>query len=93
MMRTCLSWIQLHPHEATLRHLLNMVNSFLCSSTNYFENRMLPSDLIIIRNHGDDEEDGWNIKKVLEIQGNTHNKVEVQVNSESRSPTLSPTRI
>jgi hypothetical protein len=31
-------------------------------------------------------EDMWDIKKVLEIQGNTHNKVEVQANSESRSP-------
>jgi hypothetical protein len=38
----------------------------------------------------------WDIKKVLEIQGNTHNKVEVQSNlesnSESRSLTLSPTQ-
>jgi hypothetical protein len=32
------------------------------------------------------------IKKVLESQGNTHNMVEVQANSESRSLTLSPTR-
>jgi hypothetical protein len=37
-------------------------------------------------------EDMWDIKKVLEIQGNTHNKVEVQVNSESKSLTVSPTR-
>jgi hypothetical protein len=28
-------------------------------------------------------EDMWDIKKVLEIQGNTYNKVEVQANSES----------
>jgi hypothetical protein len=27
-------------------------------------------------------EDMWDIEKVLEIQGNMHNKVEVQVNSE-----------
>jgi hypothetical protein len=32
------------------------------------------------------------ITKVLESQGNTHNKVEVQANSESRSLTSSPTR-
>jgi hypothetical protein len=32
------------------------------------------------------------IKKVLESQGNTHNMVEVQANSECRSLTLSPTR-
>jgi hypothetical protein len=36
-------------------------------------------------------EDMWDIKKVLEIQGNTHGKVEVQANSESRSLTSSPT--
>jgi hypothetical protein len=33
-----------------------------------------------------------NIKKVLEIQENTHNKVEFQANSESKSLTLSPTQ-
>jgi hypothetical protein len=37
-------------------------------------------------------EDMWVIKKVLDIQGNTHNNVEVQANSESNSPTLSPTQ-
>jgi hypothetical protein len=37
-------------------------------------------------------EDMRDIKKVLESQGNKHNKVEAQVNSESRSLTLSPTR-
>jgi hypothetical protein len=37
-------------------------------------------------------EDMWNIKNMLEIQGNTHNKVEFQANSESRSLTVSPTR-
>jgi hypothetical protein len=34
----------------------------------------------------------WDIKKVLELQGNTHNKVEVQANSESRRLTSSPTQ-
>jgi hypothetical protein len=37
-------------------------------------------------------EDMLDIKRVLEIQGNTHNKVEVQANSESRCLTSSPTR-
>jgi hypothetical protein len=37
-------------------------------------------------------EDMWDIKKVLEIQGNTHNKVEVQAISKSRSLTSSPTQ-
>jgi hypothetical protein len=53
---------------------------------------LLHNDLIIVRNHGDDEEDEWDIKRALEIRGNTHNKVEVQANSESRSLTSSPTR-
>jgi hypothetical protein len=37
-------------------------------------------------------ENMWDIKKVVESQGNTHNMVEVQANSESRSLTSSPTR-
>jgi hypothetical protein len=92
MMRTCLSWIQPHPHAVILRHLLNTVNPFLYSPTNYFENRLLPNNLIIVRNHEDDEEDERDIKKVLEIQRNPHNKVEVQANLESRSLTSSPTQ-
>jgi hypothetical protein len=65
-----------------LGHLLNVVNSFLCSSTNYFENRLLPNDLIIVRNHGDDKEDEQDIKRALERQGDAHIKVEMQSNSE-----------
>jgi hypothetical protein len=68
LMRTCLSRIQPHPHGVILRHLLNMVNSFLYSSTNYFENRLLPNDFIIVRNHVDDEEDEWGFKNALERQ-------------------------
>jgi hypothetical protein len=56
-MRTCLSWIQSHPRGAIVRHIENRVNSFLCYSTNYLENRLLPNYLIIVQNHGDDEED------------------------------------
>jgi hypothetical protein len=37
-------------------------------------------------------EDMWDINKVMESQGNTHNKVDVQANSESRSLTSNPTR-
>jgi hypothetical protein len=81
LMRTCLSWVQPHPHGAILRHLLNTVNLFLCSSTNYFENRLLLNDLIILMNHGDDEEDEWDIKRVLERQGDAHIKVEINSNS------------
>jgi hypothetical protein len=36
--------------------------------------------------------DMWDIKKVLESQGNMHNKVEIQSNSELRSLTSIPTR-
>jgi hypothetical protein len=36
--------------------------------------------------------DMWDIKRVLESQGNTHNKVKIQSNSELRSLTLSPTQ-
>jgi hypothetical protein len=57
MMRTSLSWLQSHPHGAILGHLLNTVNLFLCSSINYFVNLLLTNDLIIVRNHRDDEED------------------------------------
>jgi hypothetical protein len=37
-------------------------------------------------------EEMWDIKKVLEIQENTHNKVEFQANSESRNLTSRPTQ-
>jgi hypothetical protein len=57
-----------------------MVNSFLYSSTNYFKNRLLPNDLIIVRKHGDHEEDKWDIKRALERQGDAHIKVEIQSN-------------
>jgi hypothetical protein len=92
MMRTCLSWIQRCPHGAILRHLLNMVNSFLYSFNNYFGNRLLSNDLIIIRNHGDDEEDERDIKRVSERQEDVHIKVEIQSNWEFQSLTSSPTR-
>jgi hypothetical protein len=92
VMRTCPSWIQQHPHGVILRHLLNMVNSFLCSFTNYFDNQLLPNDLIIVRNHGADEEDEHDIKRVLERQGEAHIKVEIQSNSEFLFLTSSPTR-
>jgi hypothetical protein len=57
-----------------------MVNSFLCSSTNYFENQLLPNDLTIVRNHGDDEEDEWNIKRAWDKKEDAHIKVEIQSN-------------
>jgi hypothetical protein len=68
------------------------VNSFLCSSVNDLKNRLLPINLIAFRNKERIMENMRDITKVLESQGNTHNKVEVQANSESRSLTLSSTR-
>jgi hypothetical protein len=91
-MGTCLSWIQPHPHGAILRHVSNTVNSLLCSSTNCFENQLLPSDLIIVRNNGYDEEDERDIKRVLESQGDAHIMVEIQSKSQFQSLTSSPTR-
>jgi hypothetical protein len=91
-MRTSLVRKQPHPHGAILRHILNIVNSFLCSFANYLENRLLPNDLISVRNHGDDEEDIHESKDMLESPKDVHNKVEIQTNSEFQSLTLSPTR-
>jgi hypothetical protein len=59
-----------------------MVNSFLCHSTNYLENRLLPNDLIIVRNHGDEEEDVRDTKDILESPRDAYTKVEIQYNSE-----------
>jgi hypothetical protein len=82
MMRTFLSWIQPHLYGAILRHLLNMSNSFLYSSTNYFDNRLLPNDLIIVRNDEDDDEGEREIKRVLQRQEDAHIMVRIQSNSE-----------
>jgi hypothetical protein len=38
---------------------------------------LLHNDLIIVRKHGDDDEDERDIKRVLERQGDAHIKVEV----------------
>jgi hypothetical protein len=39
------------------QQLRHRVNSFLCSSANDLENRLLPNDLIVIRNQGVDHEE------------------------------------
>jgi hypothetical protein len=74
------------------QQLSRRVNSFLCSFANDLENRLLPNDLIVIRNQGVDHGEHVGIKKVMESQGNMHNMVEVQANLESRSLTSTPTR-
>jgi hypothetical protein len=53
---------------------------------------LLPNDLIIVRSHGDDEEDELDIKRALERQGDAHIQLEIQSNSELQILTLSPTR-
>jgi hypothetical protein len=69
-----------------------MVISFLSSSINYLDNLLLPNDLIIVRNHGDDEEDTKDIKRVLERQGDVNIKVEIQSNLLFQSLTSSSTQ-
>jgi hypothetical protein len=59
-----------------------MVNSFLCSSTNYLDNRLLLNNLIIIMNHGDNEEDILDIEDVQKSSRDVPNKLETQTNSE-----------
>jgi hypothetical protein len=58
-----------------------MVNSFLRFYTNYFENRLVPNDLIIVMNHGDDEKGEQGIKRAPERQGDAHIKMEIKSNS------------
>jgi hypothetical protein len=53
---------------------------------------LLPNYLIIVRNHGDHEEDEQDIKTALERQGDAHIKVEIQSNLEFQSLTSSPTQ-
>jgi hypothetical protein len=92
MTRTFLSCRQPHPYGAKVSHLLNTVNLFLCYSTNYFDNRLQPNDLIIVTKHGDDDEDERDIKRALERQEDVHINVEIQCNSKFQSLTSSPTR-
>jgi hypothetical protein len=39
---------------------------------------VLSNNLIIVRNHGDDEEHEQDIKRALEREGDTHIKVEIR---------------
>jgi hypothetical protein len=48
---------------------------FLYSFTNYLKNRLLSNNLIIVRNHGDEEEDVRDTNDVLESPRDVHNKV------------------
>jgi hypothetical protein len=74
------------------QQLHRRVNSFLCSFANDLENILLPNDLIVIRNQGVDHGEHARHQEGGGEQGNMHNMVEVQANSESRSLTSSPTQ-
>jgi hypothetical protein len=52
---------------------------------------LLPNNLILVINHGDDEEDVPDTKDMLESPRDMHTKVEIQSNSKFQSLTLSPT--
>jgi glutaredoxin len=69
-----------------------MVNSFLYSSTNYFDKQLLTNDLIIVRNHRDYKEDERDIKRALQRQGAAHINVEIKSNSELQSLTSNTTQ-
>ena len=66
------------------------VSSFQINLSFGFENKLLPNDLIIVRNHGDDEED------VGEEFGGVVDELEAQSKSSSsllRSPGVARTKI
>jgi hypothetical protein len=52
----------------------------------------LPNDLIVITNQGVDHGGHVGNKRVLERQGDTHTKVEIQSNLKFQSLILSPTQ-
>jgi hypothetical protein len=75
--------------QSRAQQLNHQVNSFLSSSIYNIESRLLPNDLIVLGIKETTMEDKWSIKKVLESQGDMHEKVANQSISEllSSSPT------
>jgi hypothetical protein len=57
-----------------------------------FENILLPNDLIIVRNHGDDEEDVGESSRGMEDQKGHPIQVGYQSNLEFQSLTSNPTQ-
>ena len=76
------------PSDTTIDY---KVSSFQINLSFGFENKLLPNDLIIVRNHGDDEEDvGEEFGGVVDQQGQPSRvggpiQVEFESTSESRS--------
>jgi hypothetical protein len=79
------------------QQLNHQVNSFLCSSDYNIESRLLPNDLIVLRNQGKDHRGQTEHQEGAEEPRDVHKKVANQSNSEllSSSPTRSsgPPRI
>jgi hypothetical protein len=92
MMRTSLAWIYPHPHVALLRHILNTINSFQITLSIDFDNIFLPNDLILVRNHGDKEENVGESFRGMEDQQGHPIQVGDQSNLEFQSLTSNPTR-
>ena len=75
------------PSDTTIDY---KVSSFQINLSSGFENKLLPNDLIIVRNHGDDEED------IGEEFGGVVDELEAQSKSSSsllRSPGTAHTKI
>ena len=75
------------PSDTTIEYKVSLFQINLSSG---FENKLLPNDLIIVRNHGDDEED------VGEEFGGVVDELEAQSKSSSslfRSPGVARTKI
>ena len=76
------------PSDTTIDY---KVRSFQINLSYEFENKLLPNNLIIVRNHGDDEEDvGEEFRGVVDQQGQPSRvggpiQVEFESASESRS--------
>jgi hypothetical protein len=86
--------------QSQAQQLCHQVNSFLCSSTNDLENRLLPNNLIVIRNKGVDHgghvvhQEGAGETRKCAQQGGGPIQFGVQEsdfesNSESKTPLLS----
>jgi hypothetical protein len=85
MMRISHTWIQPHHHRAILRHILNTVNLFQITLSIDFENILPPDNLIIVRNHGDDDEDVGESFRGVEDQHGHPIQVGDQPNSKFQS--------
>jgi hypothetical protein len=80
------------PITRSRAQLCHQVNSFLCSSANDLKNRLLPNDLIVIRNQGVDHGEHMKHQEGAREPRKHAQHGQSQANSESRSLTSSPTQ-